>query len=97
MADFHESGRADSVTSETLGPFVVDQDSNQLGVFLSGTFTASLAIEISADGVKFAPFGSALTAPGYTALPPCHSCRFINTHTSGTVELRVGGLRKTEQ
>lgn len=96
MADFHLSGQATSTTSETVGPFTVDRDSNQLGLFVSGTFVASLQVQVSADGVSFADFGSPVTAPGYLALPACHAVQIVNTYTSGTVQIEVGGLRKEE-
>jgi len=35
-----------------------------VGVMVSGTFVATIVIEVSFDGTSWAPFGSALTAPG---------------------------------
>ena len=95
MANFDTVGQASSSASETVGPFEVQDVANQLGVLLRGTFVASLQTQISFDGTNFVDHGAALTAPGYTALPSCHSVQFVNAFTSGTVEVQVGGLSAT--
>src|SRR5262245_47475418 len=49
---------------ETGVPMEVKGCDVPVGVMLSGTFVATIVIEVSFDGTSWAPFGAALTAPG---------------------------------
>jgi hypothetical protein len=54
-------------------------------LFVTGTFVASIQLQISADGTNWADEGAAITAPGNVQITK--ECMFIRanvTHTSGT-------------
>lgn len=54
---------------------------------VGGTFVGTAVVEISLDGVTFATYGAALTAPGAVKIDvPCRQARVrCSAYTSGTI------------
>lgn len=68
-----------------------------VGVMLSGTFVATVVIEVSFDGTSWAPFGAALTAPGTVKIDiPVKQVRGrCSAFTSGLAVLWCGAINST--
>jgi hypothetical protein len=58
---------------------------NPFSVMVSGTFVATILIEVSPDGTNWAPFGAGVTAPGTVKVDiPCKQVRArCSAFTSG--------------
>lgn len=62
------------------------------GILVSGTFVATLKIEVSYDGTNWAQFGADVTAPGTVKIDiPVKQVRArVSAYTSGTVVVGLG-------
>lgn len=71
---------------------------NPFTVMVSGTFVATILIELSMDGTSWAAFGSAITAPGVVSVNvPCKQVRArCSAFTSGLAVAWLGGKNSTD-
>lgn len=67
------------------------------GILVSGTFVATIQIQVSMDGTNWAPFGAALTAPGTVKIDiPVKQVRAIcSAFTSGSAQVLLGAKNST--
>lgn len=68
-----------------------------VGVLVSGTFVATIKIEVSNDGTNWAQFGADVTAPGTVKVDiPVKQVRArCSAFTSGTARCDVGAVNST--
>lgn len=63
----------------------------RMGIYVTGTFVATLQLQVSADGVAWFDEGSPLTAPGKFVIDfPRKEVRVdVTSYTSGTPEVKA--------
>lgn len=78
-------------------PFAVQGMDIPVGVLVSGTFVATIKIEVSNDGVNWAQFGADVTAPGTVKVDiPVKQVRArCSAFTSGTARVDIGALNSS--
>ncbi len=84
----------DVPASATQGvPQNVD-DYEKMGIYITGTFVATIQLQVSGDGVTFHNEGSPLTAPGKVEITiPCLEVRAdVTAFTSGAPAGKIAGL-----
>lgn len=93
MSKFQTRAAADlTATGQNAGVEVSDLETAHYWVV--GTFVGTLQVQISPDGTNWVNEGSALTAPGYVAIPAAAKqvrgdC---TAYTSGTIEGVITGV-----
>jgi hypothetical protein len=84
----------DVKTAVAVGDPKIVRDLQEKYVHLSGTFSATVSIEVSLDGINYFAVATGLTAAGMTSIPHPASHMRINTtvYASGTPVAVVGGF-----
>lgn len=79
-------------TAVSTGSAVDVSDSEEYAVAVSGTFVATIQVEVSHDGTNWAKFGADVTAPGTVKVDiPVKMIRAkCSAFTSGTAQVNLG-------
>lgn len=96
---FYKSGTAVAVVATGFCSLGTDDMNQPIGVIIGGTFVGTVIVEVSNDpeagSPVWAPFGSAVTAPGTVKIDiPVKAVRLrCSAYTSGTIAGYISGAK----